>query len=151
MCYHNNLLILHIILTSSLLPFPIAFSIIQKYHHCSDTRGSYDAGSNYSQSLKQLVDDLRENTPNTNRYKLNASYAEDPTSRVYGRARCSSDVSKEDCSICLTKAMSRLVKTYCKDSLEAIIGLKYPGANCQFKYSDVDFLRKEKIDEDNVM
>ncbi|KAL3624715.1 hypothetical protein CASFOL_031383 [Castilleja foliolosa] len=150
--YNMNLLILTIILTTYLLLIQIDFSIQDTFgtfdctkdkidicsgnYNCTNTRGTYAANSSYEQSLVYLLDDLCFNAANsTTGYQRYASYAQDPTSRAYGRALCSSNASQKDCQTCLTNAAFEINK-YCHYKREAITGLKHSDVSCQLKYSD---------------
>ncbi|KAL3624716.1 hypothetical protein CASFOL_031384 [Castilleja foliolosa] len=128
----NLLIILPIILTSSLLLIPIAYSL--DFSSCSKT--TYQAGSNYSKNLKQLIKDLCDKAPiNNNRSQTGSCAKFSNRETAYGRALCSSGDTEQNCRTCLTGATSELVKI-CPTGLQAIIGRKDSNANCQFKYSD---------------
>ncbi|KAH1048154.1 hypothetical protein J1N35_038938 [Gossypium stocksii] len=109
-------------------------------HNCSDT-GSFSAGDPYEANLKQLIEYLSNQTPQTGFGRRAIGQNQN---RVYGLALCRGDVSSEDCKTCVVRAGNE-IRQLCPYKKGAIHWYDY----CLVKYSNIHFFGQ--IDNQNKL
>ncbi|KAL3624721.1 hypothetical protein CASFOL_031389 [Castilleja foliolosa] len=111
---------------------------------CSSTKGN----SNYTKSVKYLLDDLNANAPIQKGYWDAYWFVGAPADWPYGLALCYGNVtteySKQTCKTCLSNAAMNVMTTNkCSNSRAAIIWLD----QCLLKYADKPFLGQIDTDQ----
>ncbi|KAG2245159.1 hypothetical protein Bca52824_093009 [Brassica carinata] len=120
-----------------LLSLLVTFSFISVSGQiCGNTTGTFRPNTTYDSNRRLILSSLASNVTSRDGFFYNSSFGKEPD-RVYAMGLCIPGAESEDCSDCITKAVTEMIQN-CPNQTEAF---SWPGTEtlCMVRYANSSF------------